>query len=195
MLPSKSCVFTAASAVVFSVLLQSSLFAAEPANPASPSIGSYSASQEHGNVRVTLLSVSQVIQFEKATDKQANASVFNAVPIVRIVYLVEKLNSGTMEGISTGPVELAGPNGMPALTEMTFRQGDTLKKGGGSSSIHDYNPLGTDYLPPVADPKRALVGVHRVRCATIKTSQLQITLHEGFDGRREVFRFENVPVR
>lgn len=194
MLPSKSCIFTAANVLVFSLLLQFSLSAAEPASQDSPSIRSYSASQEQGNVRVTLLSVSQVVEFEKATGKQANASVFNAVPIVRIVYLVEKLNSGTMEGIRTGPVELAGPNGMPALTEMTFRQGDMLKKGGTASSVHDYNPLGTDYLPPVADPKRAFVGVHRVRCATIKTSQLQITLHEGFDGRREVFCFENVPV-
>ncbi len=193
MLPSKSCIFAAASVIAFTGLLQSSLFAAEPANPDSPLIRSCAVSQERGNVRVTLLSVSQVIEFEKATDKQTNASIFNAVPIVRIVYLVEKLNSGTMGGISTGQVELAGPNGIPALTEMTFRQGDTLKKGGTSSSIHDYNPLGTDYLPPVADPKRAYVGVHRVRCAIIKTTQLQITLHEGF-GKQQVFCFENVPV-
>jgi hypothetical protein len=193
-LSSKACILAAACVLIHSLVLWSSSFATESANQDSPPIVSYFASQEHGNVRVTLLSVSRSSSFLKAPGKQANAPTFEARPTVRIVYLVEKLDAGPPKSRDTGPAELTGPKGEPALTEIPYRLGDTVMTERSSrDSYHDYNPNGTDYLPPVADPKRAFVTVHWVHRAAIKTSRLRLTLHEGFDGRSEVFRFENIP--
>lgn len=136
-------------------------------------------SQQKGEVRVTLLTISRSRAFHK-----------RPFALIQVVYLVEFLGDTPIETHNSGPVELTGRDGKPAVVPLAGKlNADTHGQFIAYDQYQYHYPTG---LPSVSDPGRSTVIIHSVRGTLCKDQGLTLTLREGFNGETAEFRFSDL---